>query len=430
MTPRAIQAAIDILTRWEANGETADRMIASEFRARRYLNSTERRDISEQIYSAIRYRRRIQWTLDQMKIPVCPETSLKIVREWDEREDMLLPGVDNPFDHIRITLSFPDKMAESLITLLGAEEAISAASAFNKRAPTTLRINPLRTRREQILSILPDASPCTFSPWGINLPQGKQIPSPSNRQKGWWEIQEEASQLTALLADPRPGERVVDLGAGAGGKTLVLAALMENQGRITAVDKDCLRLEKLRERASRAGVSCIDTAAADVESTEFWKQTASSHRTLDNSRESADCVIVDAPCSGSGVIRRSPDARWREWNVNKLNSLQLNMLTKGAELTVDGGRLIYITCAFETEQDEMIIDQFLNSRVGARFNLEPALPLLLESIRRAADKCSFRDDIVDDLASERLGAGYYIRTWPHRSGLDAFFAAYLRKGNM
>ena len=475
---RALQAAVEIVVHWDAERAKGplDRVANTEFRTRKYLNSSERRWTAETIYGSVRFWRRQTALLEKLALPVTPEN---IVRLWAQspaapdgssvaasavwrtpivEPDALasaiaaLPTQENPHQYLRTTLSFPDEMADALEGLLGAE-AIDAASAFNAQAPTTLRINPLRVSQHHVRKSLPDTTPTRYSPWGLELPRRANVNDMTGFKTGWYEVQEEASQLASLLVDPLPGQTVVEIGAGAGGKTLALAALMENKGRLFAVDTNAPRLEELKKRAERDGVTCVETCTIVADETGMWQPTESMRRTINKLRNNADCVLVDAPCTGSGVLRRSPDARWREFYLPDMVRLQANLLLQAATFTAPGGILIYVTCAFETNQNEDIIEAFLKSDMGLQFTLEPAADRLSAAWKRGLEMARVPAFQRTEKAQQKLKAraeaegtvepaampmpdepdfvplcsGPYLRTWPHRQNLDAFFAACLRR---
>jgi 16S rRNA (cytosine967-C5)-methyltransferase len=508
-TERAQRAAIEIYTRWESERERTpvDRAVAAEFRSRKYLNSGERRWVSEVVYGSVRYERRLDWLLDQLGLPHTPENRVRLwmaapatgTTETGEVKVTVLPAgvtpealtaalaglpeeADNLREYIAYNLAFPNDMADALISQLG-DEAAEAARAFNAQAPTTLRVNPLRVSRAHLQKSLPEATPTRYSPWGLELPRRVNIHDLPGYRTGWFEVQEEASQLAALLTDAQPGQTIVDVGAGAGGKTLAIAALMENRGDILALDTNELRLEELKRRAERDGVTCVETLRVAADESGKWQPTSSGRRTINKVVGKADVVLVDAPCTGSGVLRRSPDTKWRLLYRPELLLLQAKLLEQAALLTAPGGHLIYATCAYERDQNEQIIAAFLSTDMGGQFVVEPVAQRLINACERAmalaqlppslrsakarraqpapstpngdadaarngasADEkildqnsettlsdlatpnlATAREDMQPALALAELTEGPYLRTWPHRHGLDAFFAACLRR---
>ena len=424
---RALLAAVEMLSRWLAERDTLplDRIMDSEFRGRRYLNSGERRWIGEAIYGVVRHFTRQKTLLAALNLP---ETAANLIRswadapadpeispaqfpqtaplaDWESWQKALasLPLPDSPADYLRVALSFPDALAAELERLLGAE-AIAAARAFNRPAPVTLRVNTLKASRERALRDLPEAVPTAYSAVGITLPKRVNLPSLPGFREGRFEAQEEASQMMARLAGPEPGQNVVDVGAGAGGKTLALAALMKNRGRLLALDISERRLEELTLRAKRAGASCIEPLAVPADSAGRWQPIGAGLRMLDKWRGAADCVLLDAPCSGSGVIRRAPDTKWRAADISAFARLQTVLLEQASELVKPGGTLCYATCAIEAAQNEQIIESFLAGATGQNFEVAPLSPEFAP-----------------------FAEGPFFRSWPHRHTMDAFFASKIRR---
>ena len=187
-------------------------------------------------------------------------------------------------------------------------------------------------------------------------------------------------------------------------KTLALAALMQNRGRLLALDISERRLEELTTRAKRAGASCIETLALPADAAGRWQPIGPGLRILEQWRGAAECVLLDAPCTGSGVIRRAPDTKWRIADISAFARLQSLLLEQASELTAPGGTLCYVTCAIETAQNEDIIANFLQSDAGRNFEMAPLPPEFAP-----------------------FASGPFFRSWPHRHNLDAFFAAKMRR---
>jgi 16S rRNA (cytosine967-C5)-methyltransferase len=462
---RALDALASILARWQEEQDRTplDRAVGAILRSRRDLNSRERRWVSNAVFDIVRLLRRQRHLLQTLGIAESPATHAAL---WASLEALdigpqalpsslaasplaspealraaldALPGPAKPADYLRTTLSFPDRLAADLQAELG-KEAIAGARALNTQAPAILRVNTLLAGVEQVRAANPSVERTRYSPWGLTLPARTNVYDLPGFRAGWFEVQEEASQLAVLASDVKPGNVVVDVGAGAGGKTLALAALMENKGRIVAVDTSEARLEALSERAVRDGVTCAEIAPIETSPDGAWKLTGHGGNLLKALAGSADCVFVDAPCTGSGVLRRSPDLRWREVDREELSQLQMLLLTQAARLVRPGGVLIYVTCAFERSQNEEVISAFLRNQ-PSEFVVDPVLPRLERAIRRAAQQASqFHGGSRRRPAGQApaqtkwepaplapLVHGPYLRTWPHRQGLDAFFTACLRR---
>ena len=425
---RALAAAIEFFGAWSSAEETRplDRVMESAYRNHRELNSSERRWISATVYGTVRFLRRQRFLLERLGLEDNPSNLIRLwaqspadgsegasfrhsepVADPEKLAEAIgkLPAKSDPSDYLRIALSFPDSMAAELEEILGGE-AIAAGESLNGQAPSTLRANTLKIARDRLIHRLPPGigSPTRFSPNGIELVARTNIPELFGWKQGLFEVQEEASQLVAQLLDPKPGDVVADVGAGAGGKTLALAAQMENKGRIIALDLPSLRFDQLPERARKAGVSILEFLPIEADGNGQWSANEASQKKLDRIMGKCDAVLVDAPCTGSGTLRRNPDSRWREDENAQFATLQSVILAQSAPLVRPGGRLVYATCAFERAQNEAVIGRFLQSDAGREFTVEP-LPK-----RFAA-----------------FASGDAFRSWAHRHSLDLFFAQRLRR---
>ncbi|MBY8821319.1 RsmB/NOP family class I SAM-dependent RNA methyltransferase [Sphingomonas colocasiae] len=330
MTPQArVQAAIDLLDEIVAaareGGAAADTLIARYFKSRRYAGSKDRRAVRDLVYAAIRRsgerpetgRAAVLGVADHALFDGSPHGPAPIGRDEPMSGATPVPGwlVD------RLAVSDPAELA-----------------ALLERAPLDLRVNRLKSNREAVLAALPEAVATDRAPDGIRLPEGFAVEAHPLWQAGAVEVQDEGSQLIALACRASPGMTVIDLCAGAGGKTLALAADMEERGRLIACDVVKARLDRLMPRAERAG-------AGEIES-----------RLLDGGREGAaladlvgqaDVVLVDAPCSGSGTWRRNPEARWRltPQRLDAITALQARIVDLAVPLLKPGGSLVYAVCS-------------------------------------------------------------------------------------
>jgi len=301
-------------------------------------------------------------------------------------------------------------MAE-LAAALG-DDVLPELKALARRAPLDIRVNALRGRREDVMPALAafEAAPTPHAPHGLRIPIGADGRGPALHVEGefldgWYEIQDEGSQLAALLAAPQPGETIVDLCAGGGGKTLALAAETGNGARLIATDGDPRRLAPIHERLRRSG------AVADVRTPRTGKARADVLEDLDGR---VDRVLVDAPCTGSGTWRRNPDAKWR-LRPNSLalrTAEQTQVLDRAARLVKPGGRIVYITCSLlPAENDAAVAD--LLSRWRGRFAVVPAEDVL------AAGPASLRTAV----RTTRHG----IQMSPHRTGTDGFYVSVIAR---
>lgn len=304
-------------------------------------------------------------------------------------------------EDVAVRLSLPDWLHERLREVLSAEETIELGRSLLAPAPMDLRVNPLRTRRDDALATLHasgiEAAPTPFSPLGIRLKDKPALERHALFTGGHVEVQDEGSQLIGFLVAPKRNHMVVDFCAGAGGKTLALGALMRSEGRLYAFDTSEKRLANLRPRLKRSGLSNVHPQRIDSERDVRVRRLAGK----------IDRVLVDAPCTGVGTLRRNPDLKWRmsASAIGELTAKQAAILDAAATLVKPGGRLVYATCSLLREENEAIVEAFVARTPGWRLLDAPAL-LRGESI---------------PLPSE----GPYMRLWPHRHGTDGFFAAVL-----
>ncbi|MGE4350837.1 MAG: RsmB/NOP family class I SAM-dependent RNA methyltransferase, partial [Bdellovibrionales bacterium] len=274
--------------------------------------------------------------------------------------------------------------------------------ALLRPAPLDLRINPLKISREQAAAQLMhlglDAGITPYSPWGLRVHNRPALGQIKMLKSGEIEIQDEGSQLVALLMQARPGERVVDFCAGAGGKTLALSAQMQNKGRIVACDVLDKRLQRSGERFRRAGLHNIETHTLSSERDPWVKRH----------KGSFDRVLVDAPCSGSGTWRRNPDARWKSLGpgLEALVPLQASILDSASRLVREGGRLVYATCSLLPEEDEVQVTRFLENHPD--FRLLPVRECMAD---------------IPDLPD----TGEYLALSPAQHKTDGFFAAVMER---
>ena len=360
MTPQArVQAGIEILDAVIAaarnKGAPADRIIADWFRPRRYAGSKDRRAVRELVYAAIR---------QCGEVPVSGRAAMLRVAEGDPALASLFDGSRHapapvvPGEPVASGGTAPGWLAEAL-----AASGVDAAgqAALLQRAPVDIRINSLKAA----LAVLPEPGEPTIAPHARRFPPDTNVEQWPAYQAGAIEVQDAGSQLVCDAVAARPGEAVVDLCAGAGGKTLALAAAMDNQGRLLACDADRARLSRLMPRAERAGVTIAET------------------RLLDGGREAAaladwagraDAVLVDAPCSGTGTWRRNPESRWRltPAEVARLAALQQRLFDLAATLVRPGGRLVYVVCSLLDAEGADQVAGFL-SRHPAWRAVAPAL---------------------------------------------------------
>jgi len=340
--------------------------------------------------------------------------SLSRVRGMSQRqlEGALLPGEAEWLADIRrqpepeLTLAeqldLPDWLVERLAPRMSPEELLAMARALNTPAPLDLRVNTLKAEREGVMTRLAAdgiaAASCPYSPLGLRLKTKPYLAKHPAYLDGSIEVQDEGSQLLGFLLAPKRSEMVVDFCAGAGGKTLILGALMRSTGRLYAFDVSDKRLAKLKPRAARAGLSNVHPACLSGENDTRVKRL----------QGKVDRVLVDAPCSGLGTLRRNPDLKWRQspQSVDELTVKQAVILAAAAKLLKPGGRLVYATCSILAEENEAIVDAFLVAH--ADFH------------RLSAQDVLAAQGIVIDCGED-------MHLSPQKHGTDAFYAAVLER---
>lgn len=384
MTPAArLAAAIDLLAAVEASPRRPADGIANDFfRARRYIGSSDRRNVSDRAWGVIRQRLRLAWHFGAVG-ETRPGARLLVAGHLLVAEGWVIDGIAQNFSGERFCagpltehelavlkklegrplihpempegprLNLPEWALPGLKARFG-DALAKEAEAMEEAAPLDLRANLLKGTRDLVLAALAGegvpASITPLSPWGLRVADRRPVGATKAYLEGLVEVQDEGSQLIALLTDAKPGMRVADYCAGAAGKTLAIAATMDNKGHIVACDVSATRLEGAGKRLRRAGVHNAERhllAAGDK-----WRKR--------NSRK-FDRVLVDAPCTGSGTWRRNPDARIRT-NARDLSELVLKqaaILDDASELVRPGGRLVYATCSLLPEEDEVQVERFL-----------------------------------------------------------------------
>ncbi|HEX7643237.1 MAG TPA: RsmB/NOP family class I SAM-dependent RNA methyltransferase [Burkholderiaceae bacterium] len=298
--------------------------------------------------------------------------------------------------------NLPPWLYDKLLERYGEAEALELAAALNQPAPLDLRVNVMKSNREAVMTELAAAPiQCVATPYaatGVRLAKKPALQNLPLFKEGAIEVQDEGSQLLAQIVGAKRGEMIVDFCAGAGGKTLALGAIMKNTGRLYAFDVAEKRLAKLKPRLARSGLSNVHPVVIAHENDAKVKRLAGK----------IDRVLVDAPCSGLGTLRRNPDVKWRQspQGLAELNAKQISILTGAARLVKPGGRLVYATCSLLDEENEAIVAQFLAAHAG--FALVPMAQVLAEQ----------------KIALEMQD---YLKLFPHRHQTDGFFAAVLER---
>lgn len=364
MTPAArVQAAIELLDlvidAAKAQGAPADRILADWFKAHRFAGSKDRRAIRELVFAAIR------------ACGPVPGTGRAAMLRLGEADASLLPLFDGS-GYGPAAIAAGESVAKGGIAPAWLTDRLAAsgiagveATALLARAPLDLRVNTLKASREGLA--LPKEAIATEAPNGVRFPAGTPVEQWAAFKDGLIEVQDTGSQIACIAVGAQPGETVIDLCAGGGGKTLALAAMMENRGRLIATDTDRQRLSRLAPRAARAGAGMIETRLLDP-GREF--------EALGDLAGAANAVLVDAPCSGAGTWRRNPEARWRltAAALEGLERSQARLLDIAARLVRPGGRVVYVVCSLLDEEGTGQFDAFL-ARHPEFAPLSLALPL-------------------------------------------------------
>jgi 16S rRNA (cytosine967-C5)-methyltransferase len=428
LTPGAqIAAVIEILTAIDVEGRPADDVAADYFRRRRYIGAKDRAKISNHVYGVLRHRAALDWWIARHAMETGPRSralaGLVLVERWrpdaireccdgdrfrparlDRAEERLVRDLaTRTLRHSEMPRAVANDLPEWLEPHLervfgkGLEREMAA---LNAAATTDLRVNLLKADREAARRALAEegaaAEPTPLSPIGLRLRDRVPLGNLATFEQGLVEVQDEGSQIAALLVDARPGMRVVDFCAGAGGKTLALAAAMANRGKLVACEVSQRRLERAARRLRRAGVTNVERRVLGSERDKWVKRHAGSF----------DRVFVDVPCLGTGTWRRNPDAKWRmgPQDLAELVERQQQILRSAARLVRPGGRLLYATCSLLREEDEAQAEAFLAA--SPDFS-----PMPVTEVWRAT------------IGGASPGGEQYLRLTPARHGTDGFFVA-------
>lgn len=414
MHPNALlELATDLLNKVLQFDTPADRVVSDFFRTHRELGQRERHTLAETTYTVLRQRLLFQHLAQSGKGEM--ERRLALLG-WQGNEGFLRAALTEPEQNWlaqvqkvdraslpeKLRHNLPEWLAETLKASIG-DDFWPLVNSLNESAPLDLRVNTFKAKRDDVQKALAEgrieAVPTPYSPWGLRI-QGKPALNKLDVfSKGEIEVQDEGSQLLALLTDAKRSEMVVDFCAGAGGKTLALGAAMRNTGRLYAFDTSGHRLAALKPRLARSGLSNVYPVQIAHERDDRIKRLAGK----------IDRVLVDAPCSGLGTLRRNPDLKWRQSpeSVEELRVKQAAILASAARLLKPGGRLVYATCSLLEAENEAIAAAFTEAN-AREFTPVPVAPLLEKAHVAQA---------------ETLVRGDFLRLWPHRHGTDGFFAA-------
>ena len=432
MTPAArLSAAIELIDTIDTQRVPAGKALKEWGTAHRYAGSGDRAGISGLVWDVLRRRASSAWLMDEDTPRARVLGMLKLERGMDaeaiaalcdgsrfaseplsERERSALTSRSLADAPPHIAGDYPEWLDGYLAQVFG-EARVAEATSMASRAPLDLRVNTLKAKREKTLHSLGHlgVQPTPWSPMGLRIELGADARNPGIHAeedfiKGAIEVQDEGSQLAALLSAAKPGEQVIDLCAGAGGKTLALAAMMQGRGRLIATDHDKRQLAPIYERLSRAGVHNADVRAPKGEGD-----------TLSDIKASADLVLIDAPCTGTGTWRRNPDAKWRmrPGALEVRLKDQASVLDRAAALVKPGGRIAYITCSVLPPEN--------NAQVLAFVARHPEFAVV-----PPAEIVSVLWDKAEPFTAATLQSPEGLLMTPRRTGTDGFFVSILRRG--
>ena len=397
----------------------ADSVVSRYFRQHRELGHADRGFAAETVYAVLRRKRSLSVRCgEDVTSRRLLLAALACVNGMNRRElDVVLREVEGKWlaeaKAVRpedlppaVRLDLPDWLYETLTGQFAVEDLEKLAISLNQSAPLDLRVNLLKAEREPVLARLKAdglaAEACRYSPIGIRLIGKPSLSRHPLFLDGSIEVQDEGSQLLGYLLQPKRGEMVADFCAGAGGKTLLLGAMMRSQGRLYAFDVAEKRLAKLKPRLARSGLSNVHPVRIESENDIKIKRLAGK----------LDRVLVDAPCSGLGTLRRNPDLKWRQTpeSVAELNQKQASILNAAAGLVKQGGRLVYATCSLLEAENEAIVSGFLAAHPD--FVSLSAIDVL-------------RKQGIEIEAT--VSADDRLRLLPYQHGTDGFFAAVLER---
>jgi len=423
MTPNLIRQAAIVLSNLLTFSSPADAKLSEFFRNNRDLGTKERAFVAESVYGVLRRLRFLSTVTANDEND--PDDARKLILAWllrvqgmSIRElEPILNEQQKEWAHMikaKSTDNLPlavqadvrDWLWDKLVAQYGEAEALTIARSMHEQATLDLRVNTIKGTRDEVLAkfIAENTSGETnvtktpYSPIGIRMPNRMNIGRHVLFTEGKIEVQDEGSQLLAHLVAPKRGMMVADFCAGAGGKSLAMGALMRNTGRLYAFDVSEKRLHNLGQRLKRSGLSNLHAQVISSESDPKLKRLNGKF----------DRVLVDAPCSGLGTLRRNPDLKWRQTpeDIAELNVKQTNILARAAKLTKNGGRLIYATCSLLSDENENIAEQFLAANPD--FKLLNAAEILAQQ-------------------QIQLDTGNYLKLLPHLHNTDGFFAAVFEK---
>jgi 16S rRNA (cytosine967-C5)-methyltransferase len=392
----------------------ADSILSRYFREHRELGPTDRAFVAEAVFGVLRHKSLLDHVTDNGKVRALLLAWLTrvqglntrelepVMRRGDNEAVAAIKGISTETLTLAQQAELPDWVVEKLLSHCLEIEILALGKALAEPAPLDLRVNTLHAKREDVIATLTTdglaATPTPYAPYGLRLEGRPSINRHPLFLSGALEVQDEGSQLLCHLLAPTRHDLVIDFCAGAGGKTLALGAIMANRGRLYAFDTSASRLKKMQPRLARSGLSNVHPQTISNENDIRIKRLAGK----------AERVLVDAPCSGLGTLRRNPDLKWRQSpeSVARLVDKQTAILRAAAGLLKPGGRLVYATCSLLHEENEAIVEAFLAA--NPQFSLVDC-------------------DSVFEQQKIALRTGKYLRLTPHQHGTDGFFGAVLTR---
>jgi 16S rRNA (cytosine967-C5)-methyltransferase len=425
MTPNLLRQAAMLLTNLLDFNSPADAKLGEFFRNNRDLGTKERAFVAESVYGVLRRLRYLSTVTANEEND--PDDARKLILAWllrvegksirdlepilnEQQKEWAVTIKAKATDNLSLAVQADvrDWLWDKLVAQYGEQQALTICRSMFEQASLDLRVNTIKATREEVLAKMQAENTVKdnvitttpYSPVGIRMGAKLNISRHVLFEAGKIEVQDEGSQLLSYLVAPKRGQMVADLCAGAGGKTLAIGALMRNTGRVYAFDVSEKRLNNLGKRLKRSGLSNLHAQVINNENDLKLKRLNSKF----------DRVLVDAPCSGLGTLRRNPDLKWRqtEQDVLELTQKQSAILARAAKLTKAGGRLIYATCSLLRDENEAIAEAFLSNNPD--FKLVPASEVLKSQ-------------------NIELDTGHYLKLLPHLHGTDGFFAAVFEKAS-
>ena len=419
-----VYTTIDSLNAIFNEGEYADKVVARALKKDKRWGSSDRKFVAETIYEVVRWKR-LYAEIAEVREPFNREDLWRMfavwavlrgypIPDWRQLEGTPERKIKGRFDELskirKMRESIPDWMDELGVKELGEALWTKEIAAQNQPAKVILRVNTLKSTKENLRSLLMDLNIETEflkdQTDALVLKERANVFLTDAFKEGLFEVQDASSQLVAAFLDVQPGMRVVDTCAGAGGKTLAIGASMRNTGRLYAMDTSAHRLDALKPRLARSQLSNVHPAAIAHERDDRVKRLAGK----------IDRVLVDAPCSGLGTLRRNPDLKWRQTlqSVAELQAKQFSILTAAAKLLKVGGRLVYATCSILKQENQEIIEAFL--KIHPEFELLDPKVVLTAPFPR-------QNDLPIGASADSL----FWQLWPHQHETDGFFAAILQR---